>query len=117
MKWAVTIFSVLLGIAFLGAGGTKLAGMETHVEHFAGWGYPNWFMYVTGLFEVTAGILLLVPKTRLYGAGLLMAVMIGAAITHLRAGEMARLPVPIVILLLAVFLAWASRPSMSAAAS
>ena len=117
MKWAVIIISVLLGLAFLGAGGTKLAGMEPHVEHFAHWGYPSWFMYVTGLFELTAAVLLLVPGTRLYGAALLMCVMIGAAITHLRAGEMDQLPVPIFILLLAAFLAWASRPRTSTSSS
>ena len=41
MKWVVMIVSVLMGLMFLFAGGTKLAGLPMHVEHFAHWGYPG----------------------------------------------------------------------------
>lgn len=44
--------SGLVNLAFLMAGGTKLAGVEMHTENFARWGYPNWFKYVTGSVEL-----------------------------------------------------------------
>ena len=112
-KWqsyALHGVSGLLTLAFLMAGGTKLMGSEMHVENFARWGYPGWFMYVTGLVEVTAAILVLIPKTRFYGAALLVATMIGAILTHIQAGEAGMIGVPAVLLLLAGVDAWATKP-------
>lgn len=37
------ILTGLLSALYLFTGGTKLMGMEMHVEHFAQWGYPQWF--------------------------------------------------------------------------
>jgi uncharacterized membrane protein YphA (DoxX/SURF4 family) len=110
MKWVVTIVSVLLGAMFLFAGGTKLAGLPMHVEHFAHWGYPSWFMYVTGFIETLSAVLVLIPKTRFYGAVLLICTMLGAIATNARANELDRLPVPVVMLALATFTALKHRP-------
>jgi uncharacterized membrane protein YphA (DoxX/SURF4 family) len=102
--------ALLVMLAFLFFGGTKLMGAEMHVQNFARWGYPGWFMYVTGAMEVLGAILILLPKTRFYGAALLIATMIGAIATHLVSGEPAMIPLPLVLLLLSAFVAWQSKP-------
>ncbi len=44
-------------------------GSPSQVEHFAQWGYPFWFQYLTGIIEVGGGICLFLPKTQWYGIG------------------------------------------------
>ena len=54
-KWQVyTIYGLmgLLTLAFVLSGGTKLVGADMHVQNFTNWGYPLWFMYITGLVEI-----------------------------------------------------------------
>jgi len=108
---------IFLGGIFLVAGGSKIINPDNHVEKFAHWGYPLWFMYLTGGIEVVAGIALWIPLVRLYGVLLLSVTMIGASITHLRAGEMGAFPIPLVLLFLLLTLAWTMRPSRQSAAS
>ena len=110
-KYVLLVVSVLLGVAFLGAGGSKLAGVQMHVENFARWGYPPWFQYVTGLVEVTAALLIVFPATRFYGAALLVCTMLGALATHLMAGEGSMLGAPAILLGLSAVVAWTHRPS------
>lgn len=100
---------IVLGVMFIMAGGAKLMGQHSQVEHFAQWGYPLWFVYLTGLIEVSGGICLLIPKAQFYGVVVLSVTMVGAALTHLRAGEMDAVPVPVVLLCLLVSLAWTMR--------
>ncbi len=102
--------SILLGLAFLGAGGSKLAGAQMHVENFARWGYPAWFQYVTGLVEVVGALMTLVPATRFYGAVLLVCTMAGAVVTHLNAGEGSMIGAPITLMVLSALVAWGHRP-------
>ena len=104
-----TALWVILGVMFIIAGGAKLVGEHSQVEHFAQWGYPTWFLYVTGLIEVAGGICLFIPKTQFYGIVVLSLTMVGAALTHLRAHEMSAFPVPLLILGLLVTLAWTMR--------
>jgi uncharacterized membrane protein YphA (DoxX/SURF4 family) len=101
-----TFLWIILGVIFLLFGGSKIINPDQHVENFAHWGYPLWFMYLTGGIEVVAGIALWIPLVRLYGVLLLSITMIGASITHLRAGEMGAVPIPIVLLFLLLTLAW-----------
>ena len=101
-----TCLWILLGLLFLAAGGAKLWNPAAHAEKFAHWGYPLWFVYATGLIEVVGGIGLFIPVGRLYGVLLLSMTMIGATVTHLRAGEMSAFPVPLVLLLGLLTLAW-----------
>lgn len=100
---------IVLGGMFIMAGGTKLMGSHSQVEHFAQWGYPLWFLYLTGLIEVAGGICLFIPKAQFYGIVVLSVTMVGAALTHLKAGEFSAFPVPIVLLSLLVTLAWTMR--------
>jgi len=113
IKWkklGVASVSFLLALIFFSAGGSKLASPDAHMEAFLRWGYPGWFLYVTGLVEVAGAVLLLIPTVRFYGAALLACTMLGATFTHLRAGEMAAVPVPLVLLAFAGLIAWVNRP-------
>src|SRR5579864_9296063 len=70
---------VALAAVFLMAGGSKLVGVPAMVSLFDALGLGQWFRYVTGVIEVTAGIALLVPAAALFGAMLLVVTMLGAA--------------------------------------
>src|SRR5580704_1581382 len=73
----------LLAAAFIGAGGAKLAAVPAMVEMFEKVGVGQWFRIVTGLLEVSGGILLLIPRLTFYGAALLLTVCLGALTAHL----------------------------------
>jgi len=73
----------LLTLAFVGAGGAKLAGAEMMVQTFDAIGVGQWFRYVTGFIEVGAAILLWLPRRQVLAAALLGATMVGAVLAHL----------------------------------
>jgi putative oxidoreductase len=81
----VTIWGVqiLTALAFLAAGGSKLASAPDMVAMFEKIGFGQWFRYVTGSFEVSGALLLLWPRTAAIGGGLLGMVMLGGIGTHL----------------------------------
>ncbi|HEY0604407.1 MAG TPA: DoxX family protein [Herpetosiphonaceae bacterium] len=108
--YAVYAVMALLTLGFLLFGGGKLAGAQMNVDNFTRWGYPIWFMYLTGLIEVVGAVLLWPQRTRLIGALLLVATMLGAIATHLVNNELAFAAMPVVLLLLAAFVAWSNRP-------
>ena len=74
--------SGLVALAFLGAGGAKLAGTAVMVELFAKVGLGQWFRYFTGLLEVVGAIGLLMSRYAFYAAVLLAMVMVGAIIAE-----------------------------------
>jgi len=76
------ILSGLLAVAFIAAGGGKLAGTAVMVDLFAKVGLGQWFRYFTGLLEVVGGIGLLFPRYAFYAAILLAIVMVGAVVAH-----------------------------------
>lgn len=110
MKKAInTTLAMTLGVMFIMAGGVKLLGQPSQVEHFAHWGYPPWFLYITGFVEVCGGLCLFIPKAQVYGIVALSLTMVGAAGTHLRAGEFGAFPIPIVLFGLLLIVAWTMR--------
>lgn len=96
----------LLGLFFIIAGGKKLLGQEAQIDSFFRWGYPLWFLYLIGVIELVGGIGLFIPQVRLYAVMVLSLTMVGASMTHLKAGEVAAIPIPVVLLLLLLLLAW-----------
>ena len=83
---------LLLGFVMLLSGGSKLAGADTHVQHFEQWDYPQWFRVVTGGTEVLGAIGLLLGRRRpalgVLGGTLITGTMVGAIYTHIvRVGE------------------------------
>jgi len=74
------IVSGLLALAFLGAGGAKLAGAAAMVEIFNKVGLGQWFRYLTGVLEVAGAIGLLISRYAFYAAILLALVMVGSQV-------------------------------------
>jgi uncharacterized membrane protein YphA (DoxX/SURF4 family) len=103
--WAV---QVILAAMFLMAGGSKLAGAPAMVTLFDAVGFGQWFRYLTGLIEVSAAIMLLIPRLAVFGALLLIPTMLGAITTNLIVVHVSPV-VPCVLLLGAVIVAWARR--------
>lgn len=96
----------VLGFVGLGVGGAKVTHQEDQVEDFQRFGYPRWFRIVTGIVEIMAGIGLLAgllwwPELAWGGGLLLSGVMIGAVVTHIRAGDpLSKTAVPAVLFVL-----------------
>jgi len=83
MKYLSVGLRALLSLAFLGAGGAKLAGAEMMIASFDQLGFGQGFRYVTGLIEIVGVILLWLPGRQVLGAALLGATMVGAVLAHL----------------------------------
>jgi putative oxidoreductase len=105
---ALWVVQGLLAFAFLGAASGKLLGKPEMVALFEAIGVGQWFRYVTGLMELTGAILIVVPRTKFFGAALLSTVMVGAVLTHLVILHNAP-TIPVVLLVLAGVVAWARR--------
>lgn len=99
---------VLLSLAFLAAGLSKLAGVEMMVQTFDKVGFGQWFRYLTGLIEVGGAIALWLPGYRLYAAGLLLCTMAGAVVAHLVVLGPSAVPATVLGLLLAATM-WIER--------
>jgi putative oxidoreductase len=100
------ILQVVLGLAFLAAGGSKLAGVKQQVDSFNRYGYPQWFRLVTGAAEIAGGVGLFVGIGVTWLAALaglwLVGVMAGALVTHLRIHDrLQQMLPPLVLLVLA----------------
>lgn len=61
----------------------KFTGHEQSVKLFTILGMEPWGRIGTGILELTAVLLLLIPRTTLYGAGLGLGLMAGAIFFHL----------------------------------
>lgn len=61
----------------------KFSAAEESVYIFSKVGIEPWGRIVTGIAELIAGILILIPRTSVYGAVMAMGIMAGAIATHL----------------------------------
>jgi uncharacterized membrane protein len=95
VTWPLSIF---LALAFSAMGFSKVWGPSAARwgGRFLAWGYPAGAHYVVGIVEILSGIALLVPRTRVLGAGSLLLVMTGALVTHLIHGELGRTIPPVI---------------------
>ncbi len=109
---ALWVLQALLALAFVGAASGKLLGKPEMVALFEAVGVGQWFRYVTGLMELTGALLIVVPRTKFFGAALLSVVMVGAVLTHLFILHTAP-TAPAVLLILAGVVAWARRGEMT----
>lgn len=102
--WAVTIFTALI---FLMSGLQKLTAAAVWRDQFVNqWGLPWWLAAVVALGEMGGAVLLLMPKTAVYGGAIIAFIMLGATGTHLMAGEYPNMAVTVVLGALASFVAW-----------
>lgn len=82
MSW---ILSAIITLVFLFAGLAKLSGIEQQVQAFAGWGYPNWSIYVVGAIEIALALMIIFPRTRISGTNLIYIWAVVAIFTHIQA--------------------------------
>lgn len=111
MKWTARIFQGLLAAAFLMFGFMKLSANPMQVEAFTEtYGYGLNAMYVVGAIELLAGIGLVIgfwkPRIAFYSAGIIVVIMAGAMLTHVRSGQgMSTAALPLTFLILALIVA------------
>ena len=109
---ALWVAQGLLALAFVGAGAGKLLGTPDMVALYEAIGLGQWFRYVTGILELTGAVLVIVPRTRVIGAGLLASIMLGAIATHLFV--LHNSPVaPLVLLVVASLVLWGRRAEVA----
>src|SRR4051812_29797447 len=103
MNMIATVLQVLLGLVFLGAGGSKIAGARMQVETFDRLRLPQWFRPIVGIIEIVGALGLLVglvmPLVTAVAAIWLVGVMVGALITHSRNRDSVQNFVPPTVLL------------------
>ncbi len=107
---ALWIVSSLLAAAFMLAGMPKVLQAPVWVDKFDAWGYSKWFLAVIGAVEIIGAILLLIPRRAVCGVGALVAVMLGAAYTHMANAEGLEVVRPLIFLGLLAIVGWARRP-------
>lgn len=80
LDWAVRLVAaaILLQTLFF-----KFTGAEESVMIFSTLGAEPWGRYASGLAELAAALLLLVPRTAWLGAAIASGVMVGAIGSHL----------------------------------
>lgn len=105
MNVVIIILQVVLGLAFLMAGGMKLIGAKQSLRQRDHLRVMPWFWRVTGVLEVLSAIGLFVglwvPVVAVVASLLLAATMIGAFSTHmLRRDPFANASVSLVLLVL-----------------
>lgn len=105
------VIAVLLSLAFLMTGISKLTGQEVLVQNFQKWGFPLAFMYFVGASEIAGAIGLLIKKFRGLAAIGLVLLMMGAIGTHILNSE-AFVP-SLVLLLLTGTLLWVRKNELS----
>jgi len=105
-KIAVWVGAILLAVAFVAVGISKLEGASAMrwSERFVGWGYPANTSYVVGVLEVIGGLGVLFPPWRRAASLSLGGIMIGALCTHLVHSEFPRVIPPLVLGALALLM-------------
>ena len=105
------VLQILLGVFFIALSAVpKLMGEAEVAANFERWGYPGWFLLVTGVLELLGGIGLLIPMTAGWAASGLVLVMLGAAWTHISHNEGLVVLVPLVFLALLAVVAYVRWP-------
>ena len=115
MNIALWILQVLLALAFLGAGVMKATQPRTALQKNMTWveHVPAWAVRLVGILEILGGLGLILPAVThiapilvAIAATCLVLTMIGAIITHVALKETSRSIAPLVLLLLALFVAY-----------
>lgn len=61
----------------------KFSGAEESIEIFSRLGVEPWGRYLAGIAELIASLLILVPRTSVYGALMAIGIMLGAIMSHI----------------------------------
>lgn len=97
MKVLGHVLAVVVAIPLFLAGAVKLLGEPSMAANFVRWGYPPALMVITGILELIAAFMVLLPFSRLVGAGLAISVMVAAAGTHAMSGEFGQMFPPLIL--------------------
>jgi uncharacterized membrane protein YphA (DoxX/SURF4 family) len=102
----------LIALIFLASGTAKLIPLEFEVVAFERWGYPMWFMTLTGVLEVAGAVGALIPRLSALSCLALAGLMLGAVGTHVLNAEWPMLAAALVILTLCAWSGWARREDL-----
>jgi uncharacterized membrane protein YphA (DoxX/SURF4 family) len=115
MNVALWIAAGLLAVAMVGSGAIKAIQPKDKLRAQMGWvdDWPGWAVKAIGVLEVLAGIGLILPPlvdiapvlAPIAAAGVAV-IMVGAIVVHARRKEYPGLPVNVILLALALFVAW-----------
>jgi putative oxidoreductase len=78
LKISIWILRGVIGLLFLAAAAMKLTSQAQMVAEFQTVGLGQWFRYLTGSLELVGAVALLVPRSSIVGAVILLLVDIGA---------------------------------------
>ena len=93
LLWVIAIVGAGL---FLLAGAMKLLGYMD--EEFIAWGYSPGFAWFIGIIEIFAGLGLLHKRSSGWASLCLIALMAGAAVTHITHGEYLMVLLPVAVM-------------------
>ncbi|MFM0740225.1 DoxX family protein [Paraburkholderia xenovorans] len=94
--------NVIVGCAFLAAAIVNLIGPQMIRAEFKRWGYPDWLRVSVAIVEFAGAVLLFAPRTQLFGASILLLIMVGILVSFIRSREWMRMQYPFVLLFLLV---------------
>ena len=104
-----TLHRSIVTLVFLASGMAKLLALGFEVEAFARWGYPEGFMYFTGVLEVAGAVGIWIDKLKTLAAAGLAGLMLGAVGTHAVFGEWPMLLVASLVFAITASYAWRHR--------
>ncbi len=89
---------IVLGVVMIWHGGVTFAGPPSIRENFARWGYPAGFHLISGVLELVAGVLLLIPVTSRFGAIASALIVLAAVAMQIHSGDWEHLPFAVVLM-------------------
>jgi uncharacterized membrane protein YphA (DoxX/SURF4 family) len=110
MNIVLWVLRIVLAVAFLGAGATKLLQPKVKLRERMAWvdDFSGTMVKAIGAAEVVGAIGLLIPALTPFAAAGLVIIMVGAVITHIRRKEGPMVFPPLVLLALSAALAFGS---------
>lgn len=102
------VVQAALALMFIMAGASKLLGVSEMVTLFENVGMGQWLRYLTGILEIAAAFLLIIPSFVVFGGLLLAGVMAGAILSHLFIIGGSPL-IPCIFLILSLLVIWGRR--------
>lgn len=77
-RYALLAFCIVVALIFLAAALAKLSGAPMMVTEFGEVGLGQGFHFLVALIEIAGAVMVLIPRTRFYGAATLLIVCVGA---------------------------------------
>lgn len=105
MKIARTVLAVILGLLSIAAGAAKVTLVPEEAAFLQKFGFTDTLIIAFGLIQLFSGVLLIVPRTRAYGASICCVGFAVSAMLLLIAGNLAFGSVSLLPIVLAGFIA------------